>query len=297
MQTGTGDLQGLLRLVLAGGDVNKAEEQGIYCNSPLHLASELDAGKENSRDIIQVLLENGADANKENRFQQTPLHLACQHGHLYLATVLVEQLRVDLNAPDCGGLTPLMHAVYRGRLEIVDFLTKRGCDLEILDNEASSALDMAVLNQQQDVITLLLKAGCELEKSKGHVYSRSHYVNSYIYSLINQNDVRNVKLLYDSGCSKKEFYLQGSIHESNEIGISVEMREALRSIIFQPRTLKNACRRVLRGSLARVKKKNEFLGSKFSNLSLPRSLTSYLALDEYRHELQDALSQTRDQNI
>ena len=47
-------------------------------------------------DLIKYLVELGLDINKESKNGWTPLHIACQKGHIAVVKYLVEQ-GVDIN--------------------------------------------------------------------------------------------------------------------------------------------------------------------------------------------------------
>jgi ankyrin repeat protein len=50
--------------------------QNKYGQTPLHVASEL-----GNMDLVQLLLDSGANVTVTNANGQTPLHLACAKGH------------------------------------------------------------------------------------------------------------------------------------------------------------------------------------------------------------------------
>jgi len=56
-----------------------------YCR-PLHLAASLTS----QPDIVEVLLENGAEMNAQNKTGMTPLITACQANSIHSASKLVE---------------------------------------------------------------------------------------------------------------------------------------------------------------------------------------------------------------
>lgn len=60
-------------------------------------------------DLVQALLDAGADVNKKDTLGRTPLLIACQNGHLDVARMLLKK-GAQINEADTGGDTPLMQA-------------------------------------------------------------------------------------------------------------------------------------------------------------------------------------------
>ncbi len=71
-----------------------------------------------------------------------------------------------LNLVDGHPQTPIILAVCLGRLEIVDYLIKRGANLDRRDSKGCSALHHACITsrheKQQDVVSLLLRRGASV---------------------------------------------------------------------------------------------------------------------------------------
>lgn len=65
----------------------------------------------------------------------------------------------DVNAANLRGLTPLMAAVDRGRLDIADLLLKEGADVEAKDFTGTTALMRAAFNGEFEIVQLLLEKG------------------------------------------------------------------------------------------------------------------------------------------
>ena len=75
--------------------------------------------------VVQLLLEKGADANLGNGFQ-TPIIAACSRGEVSIVKALVES-GADVNLGD-GFQTPIAAACSRGELSIVKALVESGAD-------------------------------------------------------------------------------------------------------------------------------------------------------------------------
>jgi ankyrin repeat protein len=98
-------------------------------------------GKE---DLVELLLNNGADPLKPNQFDSgdSALHYACEAGDLKTILVLLSFFP-DVNIKNSEGLTPLMYAVQRKHLKIVKTLIKVKANPFLTDSSGCSAFDYA----------------------------------------------------------------------------------------------------------------------------------------------------------
>ncbi|WP_353275368.1 ankyrin repeat domain-containing protein [Wolbachia endosymbiont (group A) of Pipizella viduata] len=79
------------------------------------------AAKNGHADVVNALIQNGANVNAEDNFKSTPLHNAARNGHIDTVKVLIAK-RADVNAKDIDGYTPLHWATRNGHTEIVRIL-------------------------------------------------------------------------------------------------------------------------------------------------------------------------------
>jgi len=101
--------------------LEKGCETGIPDQSsgkcPLHLAV-----MRNREDIVQVLLEKGADINLKSKSGDTPLMLATVHNHATIVKILL-YWGADIEARDNAGSTPWGWVKWRpGRKEVKQLL-------------------------------------------------------------------------------------------------------------------------------------------------------------------------------
>ena len=108
----------------------------------------------NHQELVQVLLEAGADANQANQFGITPLWHAAQFGHLPIVAALLAA-GANVNQANNWGFTPLTSAAQWGHLSTVQALLAAGADVSLKDTSGKTALDWATDNHHQDIITLL----------------------------------------------------------------------------------------------------------------------------------------------
>ena len=97
------DLKDLLR-----SDPKCANSVGWHGLTPLHQAA-----LKNSQELVELLLDHGANVNQANAFGETPLHFACQAASLHCVNKFIEN-GADLRAEDGAGRTCIHHAARSG---------------------------------------------------------------------------------------------------------------------------------------------------------------------------------------
>ena len=75
---------------------------------------------------MEVLVSWGAEVNPQNYVGLTPLHAACQQGHLLCVLELLKA-GASITLPDNQGSLPIHQAAGKNRMEIVRALLERGC--------------------------------------------------------------------------------------------------------------------------------------------------------------------------
>ena len=137
---------------------------------PLHIAATL-----GHQSIVEALLASGAMVDSEDGFghtalhkaafgghlgaveallrgkagegepsaRDTPLHAACDRGHLPVVSLLLHTNNRSVHSPDADGETPLHRACHGGHIHIVRHLADAGADLEAVTSERRTALHLA----------------------------------------------------------------------------------------------------------------------------------------------------------
>lgn len=134
------------RLAAEPGLVDELSPDGF---GALHLAAFF-----GRTDLVRWLIEQGASVNRvaENPSRVTPLHSAVAGRTPEILELLVES-GADLNARQQGGYTPLMGAAANGRRRMVEFLLRRGAKPGARSDEGKTARDLAVEKGFPDVIS------------------------------------------------------------------------------------------------------------------------------------------------
>ena len=155
----------LVRVMIArGADVNlRYEDEG---DSIFHLA----LGSGNSV-IFKLLLDAGADMDKEIKHKQHVLIEACKHGDATLIELLLASgvdVSVSGTKPErydhipYEEATPLHAACANNHLSIVRLLLDHGADIEKTNNSSATPLIAAVSANNLSVIRSLLDAGADV---------------------------------------------------------------------------------------------------------------------------------------
>jgi ankyrin repeat protein len=128
--------------------------QDVHGNTPLYLAC-----IKGYFDIVDKLIENGADFRKNNA-GSTPLHAACFGNHVVTVMKLLEN-GADIHVQDNLGRTPLFGAVEVRDMYIVQTLLDRGADINIKTTNGNTALHIAARKDYIDIARLLIDRGAD----------------------------------------------------------------------------------------------------------------------------------------
>ena len=154
----------------------------------------------NSKSIVELLLDNGADIEHEDSWDGRPLHVAVKSGNLDLLEFLVGR-GADINSEE--GLEKydlrcdaLQSAASRGHSPMVRFLVEHGADPEMYGCSQRNALQLAASGGHAPVVKELLAAGANIN-SRGQMGTALHCATTG-----NQPDT--VKLLLEHGANANE---------------------------------------------------------------------------------------------
>jgi uncharacterized protein len=149
-----GDRIALTRLIAARSDVNAAEADGT---TPLHWAVRADRF-----DLVQALLQAGAQAGAVNRYGVAPLALAATNGHAGIIQALLDA-GASASTASAEGESVLMTAARTGRPDAVTLLLDRGADVNAREGwQSETALMWAAGEDQAEVVRLLAARGADL---------------------------------------------------------------------------------------------------------------------------------------
>jgi uncharacterized protein len=154
-------------LLSSGAEVNARNNQGDTA-----LIEAVKGSYRSGRDeqsivrMIEILIAGGADVNAENDEGETALKLAAVRSNSHRMGVfnalIASRVKIDLVGPtgETALLLAIRRAAGRSSSEIVEALIKAGADVNVRDDEGTSALIVAVRESGNvEIVRLLLDAG------------------------------------------------------------------------------------------------------------------------------------------
>lgn len=170
-----------------GVDINITEDEQVSVssvaacagNTPLHVACD-----KGNKEIVEVLINAGADDTLLNVKGMTPAHLVVSLRKFGKELeeedrISILELLKNVDVPSNEGKTPLMVAQsldYNASLSVTQTLIDKGVDVNHVDNDGNTAL---ILNTKEccnkDVVKELVKAGADVNALDKHGNSALYY--------------------------------------------------------------------------------------------------------------------------
>ena len=113
-------------------------------------------------ELLQLLLNHGADIDARDEQSFTPLLRVAKVGQPSVARLLLEK-GASTSAIQHHGWTALNEAAYNGHFEIIEHLLEHGADTEARDHKGFTSLIRAAKNGHTAMAQLLLKKGANTE--------------------------------------------------------------------------------------------------------------------------------------
>lgn len=145
----------VVKLLLENGaDVNLASNEKV---APLYIAAQ-----QGHTEVVALLLSaKNILVDQEGRSGHTSLHLASQHRHITIVSLLLKY-GADVNHKNNEGETPLLHVSQDGCIEGVQLLLENGADVNLASDNGLTALYIAAQNGHVPVVKLLLENGTDV---------------------------------------------------------------------------------------------------------------------------------------
>ncbi len=143
-------------LIAAGADLSHQASVRNRGWAPIHYAARGGYTK-----IVNLFINAGVDKEVKTMFGLTPLHIACEFGHLEVVQFLFS-IGAEINSQtkeENHHMTPLHHAVVGNFKNVVLELLKHGANKEIETTLGFTAIELAAKNDLLEIVELLLSFG------------------------------------------------------------------------------------------------------------------------------------------
>ena len=234
-------------------------------------------------EVVNVLLELGANVNNADHESDTPLHYAVANGNLEMVAKLIEH-GADVCARNAYQITPVWIAAYRKYPTILKLLLFNFADPMVCSSGAFhvsacaplyekpvSPLYVAVARNSTECVTVLLKAGYDIHKETWLLegdyppdYKNPRCACDPQYQYIMRTTYGNEE--YELMCANEESKVQENIALLNEV-------------LSRPPDLLCLCRTFIRKRIGRR------LLECVLALGLPKHLESHLTLADFNTNL------------
>ncbi|XP_006560481.1 ankyrin repeat and death domain-containing protein 1A isoform X1 [Apis mellifera] len=152
------------------------------------------------------------ELNATDKKGQTPIHCACAEEHLEAVEVLIG-LGANVDAQDYEGNTPLHVATRTRHTAIVQLLLRAGANTELIDEIGFTPLHVAASQGCKGILESMIQHGAALNK-------QCKYGNTPLHLACQNNEVETVEILINKGVDLNclNSRLQSPFHIATEIG-------------------------------------------------------------------------------
>ena len=122
--------------------------------------------RKGATEFLREVLQQSGYQYRATDYGITPLHLACQEGHLASAKVLLNRYSYALDLKASDGVTPIFLAAQNRHPELVEYLIEEGASVAVVTANGT-VLHSAVIGGHPRCLSLLLEAGADVEGAIG----------------------------------------------------------------------------------------------------------------------------------
>lgn len=189
----TGDINAVKTLTASSSwcNLNAVDSNG---RTALHIACSF-----GRLEIMQLLVEAGANVDICSSSGQTPLHEACISGRYEILQEMLSEV-ADLDMVDNNGLSAAHYCALNGEVtclsllcnQVIDFsfvsitlefplcyVILQGCDICLEDNQGQTGVHLAAMRNHPEIIQCLMERGMELDTADHKGKTPAHYAAKY----------------------------------------------------------------------------------------------------------------------
>jgi ankyrin repeat protein len=142
-------------------------------------------------DVVEMLIHMGSNVNIRNDDEvKTPLHFACENGHLTTTTKLI-QLGANVNCKDKKRLTPLIYACKNGHVACFAKLIGSGANIDLKFNTFSELFNQICAFGHVEILNKIIEMGAIIHFEGGNDWYplREACVNGHVDMVVRLVDL------------------------------------------------------------------------------------------------------------
>jgi len=155
--------------------------------------------------IVELLLNKGAEIDKPDIYGNTPLHAAVEAGHINIVKLLLDN-GANINKTNNNEYTPLYTAVEIERPDIVDLLLKKGAKIRFESKPNTTPIHHISIYETGDIgvelLNVFIKNGVNINEQDIHGYTPLHIAstnNNYKIAKVLIENSDNLDIKTDNG--------------------------------------------------------------------------------------------------
>ncbi|XP_048258038.1 ankyrin repeat domain-containing protein 50-like [Haliotis rufescens] len=168
--SGDGDLEEVKRLLSRGVDINcrvggsRTPVEFVLSLNVVDIDGRgggswtpvMRAAYRGHREVVELLVNKGADVSLVDKDGDNILHLACIRGHLEIVKFVLSLNVMDINSRGSGSWTPVMRAAWGEHRDVVDLLVSKGADVSLVDEDGDNILHFACSEGHLETVEFVL---------------------------------------------------------------------------------------------------------------------------------------------
>ncbi|RXM27791.1 Serine/threonine-protein phosphatase 6 regulatory ankyrin repeat subunit B [Acipenser ruthenus] len=125
-------------------------------------------------EMVNLLLEKGANINAFDKKDRSALHWAAYMGHLEVVSLLINH-GAEISCKDKRGYTPLHAAASNGQLGVVKHLLNLSVEIDEANAFGNTALHIGCFNGQDAVVSELIDYGANVNQPNNKGFTPLHF--------------------------------------------------------------------------------------------------------------------------
>ena len=153
--------------------------------------------------VATYLVEHGANIHLQNKKGNTCLHYAAEGGHVEVVSKLLADAAKEnpdyVNTRDNSGSTPLMRTCYHGHVNVATYLVERGANIHLQEKNGNTCLHFAAQGGHVEVVSKLLALGAK--ENQDYVNARNNSGTTPLMETCYNGHVNVVTYLVEHGAN------------------------------------------------------------------------------------------------